>query len=66
LALKKEHPNQLRGYGSNAKNVTVQVATSISRRNYAPGARSAPTDVGGYAIWTVTKVTKNLLHKGRE
>ncbi len=30
--------------------VAVQVATDVSRRNYAPGARSAPTDVGRYAI----------------
>ncbi len=30
--------------------VAVQVAADVSRRNYAPGARSAPTDVGRYAI----------------
>ena len=30
--------------------VTVQVTADVSQRNYAQGARSAPTDVGGYAI----------------
>ncbi len=33
--------------------VTVQVAASVSRRNFARGARSAPTDVGGYATGSI-------------